>query len=113
MVVGVEFAGDAPHPALLVGAGVGLAYVLFWVPTSCLATTIKGGNCLHNSLGLLGGCSQVRAHGVSNRAMILRVGARWREVLVRIGGSDRNKAATSGLVVSLGSMVYALTVTLI
>ena len=113
VVVVAAFTSGVPHAALLVGACVGLAYVLFWIPTSCLATTVKDGNCKNNSLGLLGGCTRVRAHGVSNRAMVLRVRARWREVLIRFGGSGRNKAATAALVVSLSSTVYALVVTLI
>src|SRR5438309_1930446 len=93
-VVLAEVAGGAPHEALLAAAGLGLVYMLFWVPTSCLATTNELGKCKNNSRGLLGGCSQVRAHGVANRTVILR--ARWREVVVRLAGTQRNKAATSG-----------------
>jgi hypothetical protein len=110
-VVLAELTGGTPHELLVAAAGLGLLYVLFWVPTSCLATTKELSSCKHNSRGLLGGCSQVRAHGVANRTMVLR--ARWREIVARFAGTYRNKAATSGLVVSLGSVVYALVVTLI
>jgi len=97
--------GNMSAAFILIASSLAIVYMLFAVPTWCMATTRDGLGCRRNSNGLLLGCS-LREHKWQKVKMAVRT-SRWGELFAKFWSNTANAAAAVSAMAGTGSAIVA------
>lgn len=97
--------GNMSAAFILIASSFTVLYMLFAVPTWCMATTREGLGCRRNSSGLLLGCS-LREHKWQKVKMAVRASS-WGDLFSKFWSNTANAAAAVSAMAGVGSALVA------